>query len=74
MVTTIPIDRATIRYEYDSVPVVCVHCGETFKSHELECGGEPGDDFSVCICPRCHVGDCCDVEYEELADAVKEMS
>ena len=65
MTTTVTINRSTVQFEYDDVPLRCVHCGESFMFSELECGGED-EDFSDRICPKCYTVDCCELEFEEL--------
>jgi hypothetical protein len=57
-------------YEYEDTLVKCSRCKEEFDHEELE--ADSIDDFySNTICPKCQKWNCCEVEYESIAEALK---
>lgn len=68
----------TWSYQYVPTPVTCSNCGKTFMHTELDSDsssdGEGGDVFVDDICPNCGTPDCCEVVFEKIADALKDVA
>jgi len=61
-------------YDYKPTKVTCKYCKETFNHTELDCDSIESDDYysySETVCPKCDRWDCCELEYEDIKDALK---
>jgi hypothetical protein len=73
-----PIHHAPIpKYSYDylSSKVKCNECGKSFKHtellHTLDQFGDNDNYYATEICPHCNSNYCCDLEFEEIEEALK---
>lgn len=60
-------------FSYESQPVRCRECGESFDHSQLE-SDDYGDSYSFAVCPKCGAADCCDVEYESPETVAREIN
>jgi len=68
-------------FEYCNVLIKCNNCNNEFYINDLtsdfyfeggcECCGNSVYNYKVC--PRCDGWDCCELEYEEIEDAIKRL-
>lgn len=64
----------TWSYSYVPTEVQCRECGAKFPHTELDEDDFGGDNLIKHICPKCGEGDCCDIEYEKIDDALKQFT
>lgn len=62
-------DEHEYEYEYEPLTVACDYCGSTFDHSHLRSDGDD-DYWSEAVCPVCGAGDCCEIEYEAIQDAL----
>jgi hypothetical protein len=59
-------------FKYEPTFVTCTECGSMFSHEYLESDeANRGDNYSSEVCPVCGEWDCCEVEYEDIRDALK---
>jgi len=60
-------------FEYQNNRVTCNNCGKTFGWKRLE--SDYLSDFgSSSICPYCKEWDCCEIEFEDIKEVLRENS
>ena len=58
-------------FKYEPTVVTCTECGSMFKHEYLESDSSEYDSrFSSEVCPVCGNWDCCEIEYEDIKDAL----
>ena len=58
-------------FKYEPTFVKCTKCGSTFSHEYLESDeADCGDNYSSRICPVCGEWDCCEIEYEDIKEAL----
>lgn len=63
-------------YKYQDTLVSCYSCGALFDYGKLEDAHDSfnGEDYwNDEVCPECDQWDCCEIEYEEPEEAIKEF-
>ena len=53
-------------YQYLPTRVSCEYCSAEFNFDELESDGDE-EGWSETVCPKCHIWNCCEVEFESLS-------
>ncbi len=65
------IDDPKYLYEYEDKQVQCRECDSIFDHLELEYDCEYDGAESNAVCPICEAWNCCDVEYEDIEEAIQ---
>lgn len=63
-------------FDYEKTLIKCDYCKQEFLHTELEEDwDETADDCYPIhnICPKCGSSECCDIEYENIVDVLKEL-
>jgi hypothetical protein len=58
-------------YGYCKTKVKCNYCGRIFKYDRLNNHHWDGETFLDHYCPYCEEPECCEIEYEDIEDALK---
>lgn len=65
------IDIPKYNFVYEPTFVKCEECNATFSHEYLESDvADCGDNYSSQVCPVCGEWDCCEIEYEDIQEAL----
>lgn len=69
---------STYSFSYEKTNVECDYCKAVFDFSELsDTWGDDydgGEYFVENICPKCKEGQCCEIEFEKIEEAINENS